>query len=495
MAITDTPTVIVGGGPAGYAAALLLASRGWTRVTLVERSPNPCAVDPGRQFSYLLSYHGLRFIDELPKLAKRLEKEGVSIIPPSMTLLAPGKEPTKKTFDTGEKRMPSYWVRRSNLLRMMSEYLEEEYPGRVEVLVGTECTSVSFSASTALSKAPIQVRVKGVDDEEQILEAELVLGCDGVRSVVREALYEDEKKEEPTVSSRRGFGVDVWTSPSVGLRYKSLMLPPKPVLVKDPELVAEPDGMYVFRGKTNKRSADRLFNMGMLPVGVDVSQGRTGTIVRRPSHDLWKIKTAEEAYDMFEENFPHVAVRDLITPEEMARFAASEPGAFPPIQRSCSLVGTLNAGKAGVVLLGDAAHCFPPDLGQGVNTSLEDVKLLVDELHKEGATIQSALQEYSEMRDKDISALMRLMEIGFPYQYGQKKSGIILWAINQVLRKSLHKMVPSYFSPQIFSMMAMPIQYSEILKRANDTTRRIWLLVATFILVPCFSYLLSRLSQ
>jgi 2-polyprenyl-6-methoxyphenol hydroxylase-like FAD-dependent oxidoreductase len=50
----------------------------------------------------------------------------------------------------------------------------------------------------------------------------------------------------------------------------------------------------------------------------------------------------------------------------MERFITTIPGEFPPPQHPKSLM--ITRGRCGVVLLGDAAHAFPPDLGQ-VRTS------------------------------------------------------------------------------------------------------------------------------
>ena len=36
--------------------------------------------------------------------------------------------------------------------------------------------------------------------------------------------------------------------------------------------------------------------------------------------------------------------------------------------------------QAGVVLVGDAIHAFPPDIGQGVNSALSDVVMLGEAL-------------------------------------------------------------------------------------------------------------------
>jgi NADPH-dependent 2,4-dienoyl-CoA reductase/sulfur reductase-like enzyme len=42
--------VIVGGGPAGYASAMMLARRGWTDITLVEAQADPTYADPDRSY-------------------------------------------------------------------------------------------------------------------------------------------------------------------------------------------------------------------------------------------------------------------------------------------------------------------------------------------------------------------------------------------------------------------------------------------------------------
>jgi 2-polyprenyl-6-methoxyphenol hydroxylase-like FAD-dependent oxidoreductase len=67
------------------------------------------------------------------------------------------------------------------------------------------------------------------------------------------------------------------------------------------------------------------------------------------------------------------------------KFISSPAGRFPAPQfvrrLSCVVRGT------GFALLGDAAHAFPPDLGQGVNSALEDVSVLLDALRGQGTAL------------------------------------------------------------------------------------------------------------
>ena len=64
----------------------------------------------------------------------------------------------------------------------------------------------------------------------------------------------------------------------------------------------------------------------------------------------------------------------------MEDFVKGKAGRFPQPQfcRTAHFVATNDEGKHGtaVALLGDSLHCFPPDLGQGVNSGFQDVVAL-----------------------------------------------------------------------------------------------------------------------
>lgn len=84
------------------------------------------------------------------------------------------------------------------------------------------------------------------------------------------------------------------------------------------------------------------------------------------------------------ENFPQTCAADGIDDEELLRFAQSEGGRFPDPQYCPGLhwlakdkdngvsdaageaggAGSGSSRSGGVVLVGDAIHAFPPDLGQ-----------------------------------------------------------------------------------------------------------------------------------
>ena len=55
--------VIVGGGPAGFATALMLAKRGWHQITVLEKRPSADFYEPDKSFNYLIDGRGQKFTD------------------------------------------------------------------------------------------------------------------------------------------------------------------------------------------------------------------------------------------------------------------------------------------------------------------------------------------------------------------------------------------------------------------------------------------------
>ena len=57
--------LIVGGGPAGLATALMLAKRGWTNITVLEKRAAADYYEPDKAFNYLIDGRGQKLTDFL----------------------------------------------------------------------------------------------------------------------------------------------------------------------------------------------------------------------------------------------------------------------------------------------------------------------------------------------------------------------------------------------------------------------------------------------
>ena len=77
------------------------------------------------------------------------------------------------------------------------------------------------------------------------------------------------------------------------------------------------------------------------------------------------------------------------------------------------------SGDAAALLVGDALHALPPDIGQGVNSALEDVTVLASCLG--GAT--EAAKAYEQRRMGDAEALVRIVRVAAPFQPLSRASG------------------------------------------------------------------------
>ncbi len=145
--------------------------------------------------------------------------------------------------------------------------------------------------------------------------------------------------------------------------------------------------------------------------------------------------------------------------------------------------------NSGVVLLGDAVHCFPPDIGQGVNSALEDVVVLDRALEETKDELSSALPLYESMRLPDVKALINLAQTAFPWQYNQDRLGKFLWSINFFLRLILSR-IPYFFQPPSFFLTQNhKLAYREIVSMAQRTTQTLYaigLIIIAIIITLAF---------
>ncbi len=490
--------IVVGGGPAGLATALMLAKTGWTNITVLEKRPSADFYEPDKSFLYLIDGRGQKFTDFIG-LTEELPKFGVPSTEVSFTIIQ--SNGSRKTSNIVPKGKTSYWLPRRSFLWLLYREIERNWQHCITVLFDTDCVEINKIATDVSrpgkssgsdvadaegqrndKSEKLQIVARGLkDDSTFAFEPDILVGCDGINSIVRQTLL---KWDESAGSDR--FQMREFPSPSAGLRYKVLTLPPTLPLDSNGSEHTTANGAYAIRGTFRGRK--RAVSLGLLPMK-NQDEPRTGNIITWPDHDIWELKDGERMLDFLEKAFPRLPLSEILSPEEVARFAASEGGRFPEPQYCSGLYFLLASATdvpPGVVLIGDAIHCFPPDTGQGVNSALEDVCVLQEALSRSENDLSQALPLYESSRSSDVKALVRLAQIAYPWQYNQAPLRKRLWSVNAILRVLLSKFLPQIFSPPaIFMISDRQLSYTEILDKANRTTAILYLLglVAAIALV------------
>ena len=117
--------------------------------------------------------------------------------------------------------------------------------------------------------------------------------------------------------------------------------------------------MYVIMSKyTGPQNTVRL---GFLPTK-DASLPRAGNVHTRFDHELRQLTTGPQVKAWFAQAFPRLNWDELIPyDQEWERFAQANGTTYPYCQYSPG--SAVWHDNQGVVLVGDACHAYPPDIG------------------------------------------------------------------------------------------------------------------------------------
>ena len=144
------------------------------------------------------------------------------------------------------------------------------------------------------------------------------------------------------------------------------------------------------------------------------------------------------------------------------------------------------------VLLGDAAHAFPPDLGLGVNSALEDVYLLGQELAMSEGALSAAAARYESARLPESRALVRLVRKVFPHQYNHIPWRFKISMVKFFAQLGLSKISGGLIDEPGFKLSQNEkIGYRELERRILKTD--ITLYVMLTLIVSVIVYLVSRI--
>jgi 2-polyprenyl-6-methoxyphenol hydroxylase-like FAD-dependent oxidoreductase len=337
--------IIVGGGIAGLSVGGALARQGWD-VTLYERTLRFAPVGAG----ITLAPNAVRALDWLglgAELRSKAMAHGEAAIRESSGrwLLRARVEELEERFG-----VPAFALHRAELHEMLALLADG-----VAVRTGHHVTGVRDQGEPT-------VAFDGPDGPGE-LSADLVVGADGIRSVVRRSLFPDHP--DPSYA---GY-----------ITWRGVV----------PAAAAPPGSRDV--GITESWGRGRRF--GMVPLGSgEVYWFATGSFPEG-SHECDNLADLRDRYGGWHD--PISALLDATPPETLLRH---------DIHHMRTPLPRYEAGR--VVLVGDAAHALTPDIGQGAALALEDAVALADTLS--GADVPTALARYDRARRARAQRLARI---------------------------------------------------------------------------------------
>ncbi|SIN64174.1 2-polyprenyl-6-methoxyphenol hydroxylase [Parasphingorhabdus marina DSM 22363] len=459
--------VISGGGPSGLAAALLFADLGWEDIVLVERRQSPGDFEKNKAFNYQIDPRGQKLLKRL-EINRMLDEYGVANRGFTLTSIGPDGEASLTSPPIIDPdRETSYWTTRRNFLEMMYRAVAERNDGRIRLLYDHSFQGITLDAD----EIP-RVTISDGNGAKQIFQPDLLLACDGLVSQARQSLA-----QWPGMAPDY-FEMIQYPSASTGLTYKVLNLPACfPVQGKIDAADDHRMTYSIVSRHTNPGDAMALF---AFPV-TDPGHPRSVNIIRAADHNLWKIDNADDLIAYLQDAFPQLDISEIVSRAEAEDFVKIEAGRFPAPQHARHVHAKIGQGHNVMhcLLIGDAAHAFPPDLGLGVNSALEDLFVLDDILASAGGNLEEVCHTYEKQRLPNNASLTRLVQTVAPYQYNHKPWHFRKWLLMFMIQLGLNRIMPWLIDKPTFQLTQNhDLDFVEIERRQKKSRSTLMLLGA-----------------
>ena len=353
--------LVIGGSLGGLMAANLLVRAGHD-VTVLERSGSSLEGRGAGIVSHDALVRGLARCGMNPGTKLGVEVQDRRVLGPDGTIEA-------------ETRMPQTLTSWSRLYQILRECLQEAAPQAMRF--GVTVRSIQSEDGRVVTTSG------------EVLEADLVIAADGIRSTVRAQLWPQVTPEYAGYVAWRGLCEETWLSQGCRRAIFDCFgfgLPAGEQLIGYPVAGAD------HRTESPHRAWNFVWYRPAPDLGVD-ARGTLQDLLTDADGVRHEHGIAPQAV-----SWRHIAdvrqqARQLLAPA-FAEIIEKTPQPFlQPIYDVCS--SALVQGR--VALLGDAAFVARPHIGMGVTKAMDDACALTDAVTEHGATPR-ALESYERLR-------------------------------------------------------------------------------------------------
>lgn len=415
--------VIIGAGPAGLLLAHYLLRRGKYRVEIYERRSDFRLADISqeRTFPISLQERGRKAIREITGLEEAIASKSVFC------------SGTKIYRQRGKARQikrenPLLTIDRNGLVKIFLQHLTQTYTSE-QLIIKFDCQCIQLDPK---AKTVTMQPEKG---EAFSVTYDRLVAADGARSHIRNYLAQES-----------GWQCEQSYIPDA---YKSLFLTrSNPAL----GLELEPDKIHSW-----SREKMRIL---MVP---QTGDQLNGVITFDSQHNPFlNLSTKEEILAFFQEKFPIFG--QLMSQEQAEDFLKRPVGRVLTVR--CD---RFHDGDS-ILVIGDAAHAVSPAIGQGCNSSLEDVSVFEGLLNQYEDNWALALPAFTEQRIPDAHALKELSDYTFP----RTKLLVADFFLRLILKRFLRRWFPQQVKPFIFDLLVEPdLSYSQILQLSQGWINKV----------------------